>query len=228
MKTANRMAQLAAVVAAAMFLCAASALAGDCPELVGVWEDRPAEAVATSGGYAYVWTGDFFSVVDVSDPGAPHAVGELVFPDVVRDIAISGSHAYVLTSEALWVIDVSTPSSPTLVWYNDGFLGTSGVAVSTGYVFVYDSGSDGGPPGSKLVVFDVSTPSLPIQEGYCFTGGTFPMGVAASRQYVYVTSGSPMSVVERCALLSPSSWNPGTRRSAGASGWRWMVTSPMW
>ena len=228
MKTANRMAQLAAVVAAAMFLCAASALAGDCPELVGVWEDRPAEAVATSGGYAYVWTATFFSVVDVSDPGAPHAVGELVFPDVVRDIAISGSHAYVLTSEALWVIDVSTPSSPTLVWYDDGFLGTSGVAVSTGYVFVYDSGSDGGPPGSNLVVFDVSTHSLPIQEGYCLRVGAFPVGAAASPA-VRVRDKRLSHVGGRHGAPSfPSSWNPGTRRSAGASGWRWMVTSPMW
>ncbi len=56
MKTTNRPAHFAAVVLAALLTCAfaISALAQDCPELVGRCPPGSIEAVAVSGGYAYL------------------------------------------------------------------------------------------------------------------------------------------------------------------------------
>ncbi len=169
MKTANRMAQLAAVVAAAMFLCAASALAGDCPELVGVWDRHWARSIAVSGTYAYV--GDpwgSFLVVDVSDPEAPVDLGRVSlgvseegnsrYLLEVTDIVVSGDYAYVVFAGWLWVIDVSDPSDPHWVGFASG-LGAVAVAVEGDYAYVAQGGC------AHLAVIDISIPSSPMKVG---------------------------------------------------------------
>jgi hypothetical protein len=56
------------------------ALGQDCLELVGELGDVYAYAVAASGPYAYVGTGETLEVVDVADPSTPEVVGQIEVP----------------------------------------------------------------------------------------------------------------------------------------------------
>ncbi len=57
-----------------------TALAQDCPELVGRWPYGPAYAVSASGDYAYFGSGTVLQIADVSVPETPQLVAEVVLP----------------------------------------------------------------------------------------------------------------------------------------------------
>jgi hypothetical protein len=74
-------------------------------------------------------------------------------------VAVAGNYAYVADGTALRVINVSDPTDPVEVGAYDGLTEALGVAVSGSYAYVAD-GTNG------LWVFNISTPSNPLQVGH--------------------------------------------------------------
>ena len=112
MKTTNRPAHVAAVVAAALLTCsfAIPALAQDCPELVGRWPYGPVHAVAVSGDYAYFGSGTGLIVAE-SRTRRRRRWSVRSRSGLGSGVAVTGGYAYVAYSSyaGLSVIDVSTP-----------------------------------------------------------------------------------------------------------------------
>ena len=163
----TRVARVVVAFVIAGLVLVPTALAEDCPELVGRWPYGAANGVAVSGTFAYFGSGTVLIVADVSNAAKPQVVAEVVLPGVVSDVAISGSYAYVAEWTGLRVIDISTPASATEV----GFVALSGgyfwgfrVAVSGSYAYVL--GAEAG-----LRVIDISTPTSPDEVGFVVTPG---------------------------------------------------------
>jgi hypothetical protein len=81
--------------------------------------DTPGNArgIAVDNGYAFVADGrEGLLVADVSDPGAPNAVGRLPLAGYALGVAVSGRFAYVACGDGgLSVVDVKSPAAPRLV-----------------------------------------------------------------------------------------------------------------
>ncbi|MDZ7399744.1 MAG: BACON domain-containing carbohydrate-binding protein [candidate division KSB1 bacterium] len=165
--------------------------------LVGRWGGGPCYAVATDGKYVYRGSGGYLEIFDVTNPAAPKMIGQVMTPDVVREIAVSGHYAYVADYDAgLRVIDVSVVSSPREVGFYDTPGDARGVAVSGPYAYVadYDAG---------LRVIDVSVVSSPREVGSYDTPG-YAFGVAVSGHYAYVADGgSGLRVIDVSVVSSP-------------------------
>ena len=148
--------------------------------------------VAVSGSYAY--TATFYpgtlTVVDISNPAAPHVVGQSPFASSLLNgsaITVAGNYAYVVsqnrnkatsgpgsnddgTGNSLTILDISVPTAPTIVGtlHDSNLLfGAHGVAVSGSYVYVAAQGCLSGQPcpnagvGNAFVVIDASNPANP-------------------------------------------------------------------
>ena len=94
-------------------------------------------ACAVSGDYAYIGQGQYFVVLDVSNPAVPVELGRLRTGDIIRDIAVSGSYAYVADNyNGLVIVDITNPAAPALA----GSYTTVGyawdVVVSGSYAYV--------------------------------------------------------------------------------------------
>ena len=222
MNSTTRLAQLAAVHGAALIICtlAVPVFAVDCLELVGTWPFDPAHAIAASGDYAYFGSGSALLVADVSDPGAPNVVGQVVLPDSIGDIEVSGNHVYLAAWDAgLRVVDVSDPTNPVEV----GFVDTPGrardVAVSDGFAYVADT-------REGLRVIDVSDPTDPV-EGAFVPSINFTTHVVVSEEYALMADNSGwigqgvlriFDVSEPSAPVEAGSIGTGWFQSVGVSG----------
>jgi hypothetical protein len=178
----QRVIHVATLVVISVCGLASPSLAEDCPELLSRLPAGPIFAVAASGDYAYLGGDSELFIADVSDPSAPHVVGELEVLSTLRTgaIAVSGGYAYVADDEAgLRVVDVSTPSAPFEVALVDTQGLASGVAVSGGHAYVADS-------WAGLRVIDVSTPSAPVEVGALVRTSRSARRVAVSGGYAYV------------------------------------------
>lgn len=167
------------------------------PRVVG-WVGLP-DSVATIsvlGDFAYVGTSSAFHVIDVSTPSAPVNVLEHEAPGSIHDLAVEGDFAYVVAGGgfsggtrikgSLQVIDVSDPFIPRVMAFLEAIWWMpQGVAVANGYAYVADS-------DLGLRVFDVSSPSAPVQVGT----HAMPRGAAAvtvSDDYIYVVDAAANS-----------------------------------
>ena len=178
----QRVIHVATLVVISVCALAPSALAQECPELVGRWPYGPVAAVAVRGGYAYIGSGTAVVVVEVSDPSWPVRVGFADTPDYVQDITIEGSYAYVADGWAgLRIVDISNPSEPVEV----GSVATpdyaQGVAVAGTHAYVADR-------WSGLRVVDVSNPLAPREVGFVGTPWD-ARAVAVAGGYAYVAAG---------------------------------------
>lgn len=196
MRHAIRRTNLSVLLTLALIMMAALPVdAQGCPELLGRWPYGPARTVAVSGSIAYVGSGTALLVVDVSTPGSPQLLGDVILPDLVYGIAAVGSHAYVADGESgLRVIDVSVPSAPLEVGFLDTPGAAYGVAVAGSYAYVAD-GSSG------LRVISIANPSSPTEVGFVDTLGTANR-VAVVGGHAYVADGDEgLRVI---SLASPS------------------------
>ncbi|MFC2015926.1 LVIVD repeat-containing protein [Chloroflexota bacterium] len=116
------------------------------------------EAVAVQGDYAYLAQGLHLHVINLN---TRLVEGTLSFRYPLRDVAVSGDYAYVVTGiyGDLHVVDVHDPTQPTKVGLGSLTVGGEGVAVRWPYVYVVCRWSS-----EMLVVFDVTTPSAPIEK----------------------------------------------------------------
>jgi hypothetical protein len=162
-------------------------------ELVGfIPSPGTARDVATNAatGMAYVASDEFgLTVVDVSKPAAPIALGAPNPPLFGSSLAAAGSLVAVNTNDGLKIVDVSNPVLPRTV----GSLGISGVgvALSGGYAYVRVPVA-GNPGHTDLAVVDVRTPSAPALRSQVYIAGGDRVEVAGS--YAYVTTGSSLAI----------------------------------
>src|SRR4051794_11618711 len=70
----------------------------------------PAELVRAAGDYAYVSAGKTITIVDVSRPAAPKAVGSYAFPAKIDGFSISDRLIYVAADQfGLGILDATNP-----------------------------------------------------------------------------------------------------------------------
>jgi hypothetical protein len=134
---------------------------------VGSWHTSGRTAgVLVIEPYAYVVDWDSgLSVVDISDPTNPFAVGNCDTPGIANRVAVNGNTAYVADGPdgGLRVIDITDPTAPTQVGAYDTPGTAIDVAAAGNYAYLADGrigGADGG-----LLVFDVTAPSNPTLVG---------------------------------------------------------------
>jgi hypothetical protein len=137
------------------FVTDASAVAQECPRLVGRWPYGPTRVVATGDdGTVYIGSGSAFRAVDVSDPHSPQLLS-LTHCDTPRwDGTIVDNLAFLARiyhdpPSGLLIVDVSDPELPYEI-SSCGEWHSTGVAVDSSYA--YTVGTDG------LHVVDVSVP----------------------------------------------------------------------
>lgn len=179
-------------------------------------ETRAIAVADAAGTYAYIGEGPRLTIVDVSDPTHPTAVGKSApFPNIVLDVAVSGDAACVVTGRGSYeggqwvftgsvrVLDVSTPTNPVQVAVYDPPAPPLSVAMS-GTVAYVAAGEAG------LLVLDLSDPAHPVEiaahPGYAAEA-------VVERNYAYVTPSlkildvsDPAHPVEIGALPDLAGW----------------------
>jgi hypothetical protein len=156
------------------------------------------------GDYAYL-TMDFgLMIVDVSDRSNPQAVGRVYMPEQTFRLNVVGDYAYVcgggdLNTGKLWatltIVDVSDPHNPyvTGCYQNaDSILGYS-VKVDGDYAYV---------GGDRLMVLDISNPSMPWPIGYYDHNG-HGMDLEIVADTVFMTTANSIYVLDISTPWSP-------------------------
>ncbi|UCG47810.1 MAG: choice-of-anchor D domain-containing protein, partial [Phycisphaerales bacterium] len=136
-------------------------------------------AIAKKDPYVLLGQGATLTILDVSDPCNPAAVGRARLADVIQAIAVSGNTAYAACgSSGLLPVDITDVSTPAAL----GAVDTPGYA--------YDAAARGttlcvadGPRG--LAFYDISTPAAPALRGAYQTQGP-ATAVALSGTTAYV------------------------------------------
>lgn len=174
--------------------------------LLGRWAWGPSQAVASQGNYAYIGNGSLVQVLDVSEPAAPHIVGELLV-NYVTDIQVRDTLAFVCDGASLIVLDISNPAAPTLISGVDlpGYADRVGLGDSMAYVL---------GTGGRLQAVDIADPFHLRLRGYTFAGGSVNFGdeaFAVSGRYVYVGG----MVNCPCAIDIVNATNPDSLYVAG-------------
>jgi len=210
---------LLAVTLGLVFFGRGSAWA-QCPSLAayedfGQYNKSPNNVVVV-GNYAFTADLHGLTIYDLSDPGDPAKVGELLLPDEAHGIAVSGSAAYVADGPSgLQIIDVSDPSNPVLLGSFDTPGNAFGLATSGSLVYVADR-------RSGLQVIDLSDPSNPVLLGNYDTPGD-ALGIAVSGSAAYVADGgSGLQVIDVSDPSNPaplgSYKTPGNAMAITVSG----------
>jgi len=178
------------------------AIGGSTPELVGFIPSpgTARDVVADPArGLAYVASDEFgLTVVDVSNPNDPVALGALNPPLFGSSLAASGSLVAVNTNDGLQVVDVSDPALPVTI----GTLGIFGTGVATTGQYAYVRVPVAGNPGhTDLAVVDLRTPSSPTLASQVFVAGGDRVEVAGT--YAYVTTGSALAIYDVANPAAP-------------------------
>jgi len=160
--------------------------AEDCIEINGRWAYGPANGIDVAGNLAFLGSGSFLKVLDVSNPSTPTVLGEVMISGVVGEITVSGEIAYVIdeSTSALRVVDVSDPASPLEIGSSEGSERESvkGIAVSGNFAYLLVSGY----PDSGFRVIDVNDPTSPVEVAFFEING--PSGISVSDSHAYVTT----------------------------------------
>jgi hypothetical protein len=156
MTSQRPMVRLVTLVGVATCVFATSALAQDCPELLGQWPDDQSELVTIDEPYAYAAYDALLMVADISNPAAPAVVGSFTL-DYIGGLAAADGYVFVAGDDFI-IVDATDPEQPHVVATVD-LLGAEQVAISgdTAYVSVFY------PPA--LRVYDISVPSSPTEVG---------------------------------------------------------------
>jgi hypothetical protein len=208
--------------------------------LRGSYDVHPglASGVFVSGSRAYV-TGDWFRIIDVSDPSSPTLLGSYYMEGkVCYDVVVSGGLAYV-AGDYLYIFDVSNPSSPKVrSSYEMPPCPPYRLWISGNLAYVADD-------WGGLQIIDVSNPSAPAFRGSFDTMGDAE-GVWVSGNLIYVCGASGLWILRytgtgippaapsnpAAATLSPFqiqlSWSDNSKNEQGyrierrmGASWKW-------
>jgi hypothetical protein len=157
-----------------------------------------ANNVKAAGAFAYVTTGSGLSVVDVSQPKAPHTVGNVGLGGSAVDLAVRSGLVYVANGANVAIVNVSSPSAPSLAgnFVTGGNVQAVGLSADGSTLYV---GDDQG-----LKIAGLADPLHPALLGSAALGGPvagLALGSVGSSPVVYVSRGDQMSVVD---VSSPS------------------------
>ncbi|HOC43919.1 MAG TPA: hypothetical protein PKJ99_12960 [Thermoanaerobaculales bacterium] len=177
---------------------ATSALAQDCPELLGQWPDNPAELVTIDEPYAYAAYDTLLMVADISDPEAPEVVGSV---DLTHIGGLAAANGYIFVGgDDFVVVDATDPEQPHVVATVD-LTGAEQIAISGTFAYV----SVFYPPA--LRVYDISVPSSPTEVGFLpDIFGIASIEVVGPYAYVpwYDTFGTPPGGLKIVDVSTPS------------------------
>jgi len=80
-------------------------------KLVGRWGEGISKCVETNATTAYYGNGAYIDVVDVSNPGSPQKIGEMITPGFVTGLDLAGNYLYVADDKGgLLIVNVANPS----------------------------------------------------------------------------------------------------------------------
>jgi len=151
------------------------------------------------GNYAYVVEdyGDFFDVIDISDPATPNRIGQLESIDGISDLTIEGNFAYANYEHGFSILNLSNPAIPHGAGQFDlDQVRVYTLAVQGDHVFLLDD-------EYGLRVIDVSNKFDPTEVGHLdISGGK--MDIVINGKYAYVSHGwDGISVIDISNLENP-------------------------
>ncbi|MBU1702284.1 MAG: T9SS type A sorting domain-containing protein [Candidatus Eisenbacteria bacterium] len=165
--------------------------------LLGRWERGPCFDVKVAGNLAYYGAASSLQIVDISKPGEPIHVGDILLPSVIQGIDIVGSLAYIADSAfGLQIVDITQPSAPTIIGSAPAGTQAKAVTVSGGLAFVVESLVD-------LRIFDVSDPTDPHEIGH-FDQNAFAQDVAIRDHYAFVSTWDGVFILDIADPTSPT------------------------
>ena len=139
-------------------------------------EIGPTMDVTIEGDHAYAIGDQMLHVLDITEPGRPHAVGRLDGLGNVRQIVVESGLAYITSREdGLFIVDVTDPTKPELVSRYDTIEFATGICKSGDVLFVACR-----QYGVELI--DVSDPASP--QHVVHTDRRGPVGHRAERHPV--------------------------------------------
>ncbi len=154
----------------------------------------PINAIALQGQYAYIGSGAYLTILDVSNPANPTMVGQIghivdeqsrTFPGIVEDIVVVNRYAYVVDGEGLRIIDVSDISRPyEVTFYKTEYFYPVSIALFGSYAYV---GGEGGWKILDISDFQNVTEIYPQSEFY---GPPNAWDIVIKGSYAYVAAGS--------------------------------------
>lgn len=162
---------------------AATTAAAENVELVGQFGGA-IDAVDVQGDFAYVGEGLRLTILDISNPAQPVAVGQSSpLLGAVLDIVVAGDYAYIAAGKAgLLIVDVADPTNPTQI----DFIATPGtarnVAVAEDYAYI--------TTGGGLDIINIASPTMPVESGYIdIDNASIDVDVAGDYAYVVTDRG---------------------------------------
>ena len=178
-------------------------------------------AVAVAGGTAYLAAGDSgLHVIDVSDPVAPVVVGSLSEVGKISTVAVVTSDTICVADSSLnrmLVLDVSNPANP----FELGSVPVAGdprsISVQGKYVYAACG-------GSGLSVFDLSTPTAPVQVAVLDDPPSVVVDLELSGGYAFLaafflaSSVADVSVPTAPSLACPGTTGLNTSRTIAVEG----------
>ncbi len=155
------------------------------PVQVGAyWPEVGSSAVAVSGNYAYIMSGEwmanagFFQIINIEDPALPYETGKISTPNYGNNVEVQGNYAYV-ANYGLSIINIENPEIPSLISFQV-LEDLYDLAVSGNYAYVADG-------NAGLRILNISDPISPVQEGYYNTSGHI-VDVEVSGSYAFIAA----------------------------------------
>ncbi|NPE07198.1 MAG: hypothetical protein GNW80_02860 [Asgard group archaeon] len=166
---------------------------------IGQWiaeEGVYALDVAIDGDLAYVCTGDYVAILDVSDPTEPSLLGKfnqfgsyqgvipwpeqvLAFGDYIFVIAYWHDYIYCWTNKIM-VLDVSDPSNPSLVQEFNVQRLIYDISLVDNFLYVTSSGD--------FRIYNVEDANSPFLLGNFSASGFFPSAIGIHGSYAFLGS----------------------------------------
>jgi hypothetical protein len=167
------------------------------PSEVGSVDVGNAFSVEVVGTHAYVVRRDTRSalaILDVSDPAHPTLQGSASVGSIDCHVKVSNNYAYVaLQDTGFHVVNVADPAHPVILTTN-WLSYAMGVDLAGSYAFV------GGYGGMR--VFDISTPSAPVQVGSISYSG-YSREVKIVGTLAYVAGDRALRIIDISAPTQP-------------------------
>ncbi len=185
---------------------------------VGVIEtDGTAQETFVQGDYAYVTSGTYLLIVNISNPSVPRLVGSVDLQITASSVCVSGTIAAISNecfygcNDILYLVDISEPTNPTVLGQGttDNLAQSANVAIVGSLAYVADS------KYGNLFAYDISSPSDPQLVGTLVLNNPHDwiFGLVIRGNYAYMANSLGGLVV--ADISSPDSmtllghWHPG-------------------
>jgi hypothetical protein len=176
------------------------------PDLIGFVPDVGQArdvSIDPSRGLAYVASVQFgLTVVDISNPSQPVAIGGANPAFYAEHVTVSGSLATLISgTQGMRVVDITNPRLPLTKGYLSGTFRAG--AMSGRYAYVAET-VPGNPATQSLDVVDLIDPANPTVVGRLNFGAVGIAGVKAVGSMVYVSAGTAgLNIVDASTPANP-------------------------